>query len=771
MSDSIFIGVNNTGSTIPAYSAVYAAGNDLDPLPAAVEIALAKADSASTMPCIGVTIESIAAGGYGRVMMAGFLEDVNTSAFSVGDTIFVSATTAGGFVSTRPVGPNIGQEMGTILVDHATLGAAQIVARTATTGNIIGTDVQAWDASLDSIAGLTYASGSFIALTAADTYTVRTYAQTLTDLSGQAGAAFSFNDQGLTGVASIAGPAAALTINNAVVQDISLWAGIGSGNPSLTIYGWNTAGSDLESAELTMDDGNDEFLIQVPNSANNEGVTVSLQETNQRFRVRQNSDQVQIFHDGTDAGIHTTDGGFKLTTDEGAGVAQLKLSDGSANYVTIQTQAISSDYSLTLPTTDGDNTQVLQTNGSGVLSWVANSGAANITDIANGAKVTGATDAVSITHDNTDATFSVDDGGFIFTTSEGTNTDGVVSVVPKGTGDGTINIYQDGTNRNTILKTSDAEGVASSADFRVGLDESLRRMMIMDAGDIATDTAQAAATHPELVICDNAGNERAILGYTAGGDVKLTMDAASITGAAWMAFYSNYGATFTQGADLPSGDAFSFDSSSSRELTDTDGEQSFMILEPKINQTAATGTWNALKIKPTITTQSVLASRTTNTVNQNTLINIEADAIPVWNVCVEKVVKANNSDLFDASALTDTSDIFILPANSILMSCVMDLDTQFAGVTTLKVEVGITGVDTDAILLPGAMDLTSDAAGSNYSNHGAYWDNASGTGGMYYVDSATTLTALATSTVENLDQTSAGNVVFYFTYMTLPTTA
>jgi hypothetical protein len=131
MSDSIFIGVNNTGSSIPAYSAVYAAGNDLDPLPAAVEIALAKADSSATMPCIGITIETIADTAYGRVMLAGFLEDVNTSAFSVGDTIYVSAATAGEFVTTRPVAPNIGQEMGTILVDHASAGAAQIVARTA----------------------------------------------------------------------------------------------------------------------------------------------------------------------------------------------------------------------------------------------------------------------------------------------------------------------------------------------------------------------------------------------------------------------------------------------------------------------------------------------------------------------------------------------------------------------------------------------------------------------------------------------------------------
>jgi len=67
----------------------------------------------------------------------------------------------------------------------------------------IGSSVQAQDASLDSIAGLTYASGSFIALTGADTYTVRTYAETLADLSGVAGAAFSLNSQDLTAVGSI----------------------------------------------------------------------------------------------------------------------------------------------------------------------------------------------------------------------------------------------------------------------------------------------------------------------------------------------------------------------------------------------------------------------------------------------------------------------------------------------------------------------------------------------------------------------------------------
>lgn len=50
-------------------------------------------------------------------------------------------------------------------------------------GLTIGTNVQAWDASLDSIAALTYGSDSFIKVTAEDTYAIRTIAETKSDLS------------------------------------------------------------------------------------------------------------------------------------------------------------------------------------------------------------------------------------------------------------------------------------------------------------------------------------------------------------------------------------------------------------------------------------------------------------------------------------------------------------------------------------------------------------------------------------------------------------
>jgi hypothetical protein len=131
--DSVFVGYNDTGSTIVANRAVYAAGTQVD----VPKIALAKADSINTMPCIGITTESIADGAYGRVMQVGLLENINTSPLSVGDTIFVSATIAGAGTATAPLYPNIRQEIATVLVDSATVGALQVVARSMTNEGLL----------------------------------------------------------------------------------------------------------------------------------------------------------------------------------------------------------------------------------------------------------------------------------------------------------------------------------------------------------------------------------------------------------------------------------------------------------------------------------------------------------------------------------------------------------------------------------------------------------------------------------------------------------
>jgi hypothetical protein len=69
----------------------------------------------------------------------------------------------------------------------------------------------------------------------------------------------------------------------------------------------------------------------------------------------------------------------------GTSAGEIRLLEGSGsgtNYLALKAAAtLASDVSLTLPNSAGSSGQVLQTNGSGTLSWVNNGGRAYITDI------------------------------------------------------------------------------------------------------------------------------------------------------------------------------------------------------------------------------------------------------------------------------------------------------------------------------------------------------------------------------------------------------
>ena len=55
-----------------------------------------------------------------------------------------------------------------------------------------------------------------------------------------------------------------------------------------------------------------EFIIEAKDHADVEGITINLLETNQRFRIRQNSDMILMYHDGADGYIETNVGGGGL---------------------------------------------------------------------------------------------------------------------------------------------------------------------------------------------------------------------------------------------------------------------------------------------------------------------------------------------------------------------------------------------------------------------------------------------------------------------------
>ncbi len=94
--------------------------------------------------------------------------------------------------------------------------------------------------------------------------------------------------------------------------------------PAISIYGYITekaAGAGVLAATLAMEDTNNEFVVTIPNDTGAEGATFALSETNQRFRIRQNSDIFSINLDATDTYLYTSDGNFIFKTDEGTNTA------------------------------------------------------------------------------------------------------------------------------------------------------------------------------------------------------------------------------------------------------------------------------------------------------------------------------------------------------------------------------------------------------------------------------------------------------------------
>lgn len=85
-----------------------------------------------------------------------------------------------------------------------------------------------------------------------------------------------------------------------------------------------------------------------------------------------------------------------------------ETSDSENNYIAIQAPANltgTSNYTLTLPVDDGTTGQVLQTNGSGVLSWTSSAGGIALTDLSVGSEGTPSGDG-SLAYNNSTGVFT-----------------------------------------------------------------------------------------------------------------------------------------------------------------------------------------------------------------------------------------------------------------------------------------------------------------------------------------------------------------------------
>lgn len=110
---------NNTGSSLLNGKMVYVNGaNSGWPT-----VTLAKADtSVDSQSTLGMVTADIPNASYGYVCVSGTVNGLDTSAYSAGDTLYLSASVAGGITKVAPLQPNYVVQIGTIILNDATNG-------------------------------------------------------------------------------------------------------------------------------------------------------------------------------------------------------------------------------------------------------------------------------------------------------------------------------------------------------------------------------------------------------------------------------------------------------------------------------------------------------------------------------------------------------------------------------------------------------------------------------------------------------------------------
>jgi ribosomal protein L35AE/L33A len=157
----LFTAKNRSGGTMTKGQVVYVSGHSGD----RTEVGLADADNASSMPAFGLVNDvSVSDNADVEVVTFGEIRSMDTSAFIVGDVVYVS-TTPGGLTATPPTGESsLLQNMGKVVRSHATEGIIKVIGagRTNATPNLDNGKIfignasnQATTAALSGLVGVT----------------------------------------------------------------------------------------------------------------------------------------------------------------------------------------------------------------------------------------------------------------------------------------------------------------------------------------------------------------------------------------------------------------------------------------------------------------------------------------------------------------------------------------------------------------------------------------------------------------------------------------
>ena len=120
--DNLVIVRNQSGVSIAKGKAVYITGAT----GTVSTVALAQANSSTTMPCVGIAYDTMANNAFGRIMVLGHLEQINLSAFADGDKLYVDSAAAGNLINTAPASPNVTQQVGIVVNNGVGNGVLEV---------------------------------------------------------------------------------------------------------------------------------------------------------------------------------------------------------------------------------------------------------------------------------------------------------------------------------------------------------------------------------------------------------------------------------------------------------------------------------------------------------------------------------------------------------------------------------------------------------------------------------------------------------------------
>jgi hypothetical protein len=114
---------NKTGATLTKGTVVYIDGTQGNLPSIAKAQANAESTSSGTYGLVSADISNMSSG---TIVIAGLIDGLNLSSYVDGDKLYLSPTTAGGYTTTKPVGPNHMVYVGVVTRAHPTLGTIQL---------------------------------------------------------------------------------------------------------------------------------------------------------------------------------------------------------------------------------------------------------------------------------------------------------------------------------------------------------------------------------------------------------------------------------------------------------------------------------------------------------------------------------------------------------------------------------------------------------------------------------------------------------------------